>query len=168
MLAALLLASVAAAAQEPLAINHVVIDERLHTSGQPQADVLKSLAADGFDMVINLAPSSALDAVADERDLLETSGVRYLNIPVDFRAPTYQEFERFSDALRTSRVGRVLVHCQINARASTFTFLYRVVHEGASPTEAFERVRAVWTPIEHWAQFANDVLTRHGIDFELP
>jgi hypothetical protein len=40
MLAALLLASVTATAQEPLAINYVVIDERLHTSGQPQADVL--------------------------------------------------------------------------------------------------------------------------------
>jgi uncharacterized protein (TIGR01244 family) len=162
------LAPLGSLAQDAIAINHVVVDELLHTAGQPSAEVLGTLAARGFDTVINLAPPTVPGAVGEEKALLEASGVRYVNIPVDFRAPTQQDFERFSQALREARAGQVLVHCQINARASTFTFLYRVVYEGASPTDAFERVQAVWTPIEPWARFAEDVLTRHGIAFDLP
>lgn len=166
--AAGLFAPASSAQQEPLAVNHIVVDDRLHTSGQPQPAALETLAALGFDAVVNLAPPTARDAVAEERDLLESSGVAYTNIPVDFRNPTYQDFERFSEVLQQARDGQVLVHCQINARASTFTFLYRVVHEGAPPAAAFELVRQVWTPIEHWAEFAGMVLERHGIDFDVP
>jgi protein tyrosine phosphatase (PTP) superfamily phosphohydrolase (DUF442 family) len=158
----------AAAEPQPVAINHVVVDARLHTSGQPQTPALETLAERGFDSVINLAPPTVVGAVADERELLESSGIAYVNIPVDFRNPTYADFERFSEALRETRGGQVLVHCQVNARASTFTFLYRVVHEGVAPAEAFELVKQVWTPIEPWADFGERVLERHGIDFRFP
>lgn len=168
----LVLASLPAATpfaqDDALAINHIVVDERLHTSGQPQAAALAALAARGFDTVVNLAPPTAQGAVAEERELLESSGVEYVNIPVDFRNPTYEDFERFSAALSRARVGQVLVHCQVNARASTFTFLYRVVHEGVAPAAAFELVKQAWTPIDLWAGFARDVLERHGIAFDLP
>lgn len=168
---ALVLATIpvhAALAQEdPLAVNHVVVDERLHTSGQPQPAALSSLAGRGFDTVINLAPPTVQGAVADERELLESSGVEYVNIPVDFRNPTYEDFETFSAALEGARNGQVLVHCQVNARASTFTFLYRVVHEGVAPADAYELIKRVWTPVEPWARFAEDVLGRHGIAFVL-
>lgn len=153
--------------QEALALNHVIVDERLHTSGQPEAAVLEKLAAEGFDTVVNLAPSTVPGAVSDEGRLLEASGVSYVNIPVDFRNPTYEDFERFSDALERARAGQVLVHCQVNARASTFTFLYRVVHENAPADEAYALVKQAWTPNEQWVRFAEDVLERHGIELEL-
>src|SRR5690606_26192634 len=127
----------------------------------------EKLAAQGFDTVVNLAPSSVPRAVPTEGDVLEASGVSYVNIPVDFRDPTYEDFAPFSEALERARAGQVLVHCQINARASTFTFLYRVVHENASPDEAYALVKQVWTPNEQWARFGQDVLERHGIEFEL-
>ena len=155
------------AQESAIAQNHVVVDDRLHTSGQPAAAVLEGLAKRGFDTVINLAPPTVQGAVAEERALLEASGVDYVNIPVDFRDPTYENFERFSEALRDSRDGQVLVHCQVNARGSAFTFLYRVVHEGVAPAEAYELVEKVWTPNEQWAQFVEDVLARHDIDFEV-
>lgn len=155
------------AQDDAIAMNHVVVDARLHTSGQPQATVLETLADRGFATVINLAPPTVQGAVAQEGALLEASGVDYVNIPVDFRNPTYEDFERFSEALGAARDDQVLVHCQINARGSTFTFLYRVVHEGVPPAEAFELVRRVWTPNELWTAFAHDVLARNGIDFDL-
>lgn len=168
LVGAALVPLVSFAQPEPLALNHVVIDERLHTSGQPAPPALEALAARGFDLVVNLAPPTAQGAVAEERDLLESSGVAYVNIPVDFRDPTYADFERFSDVLRQARDGNVLVHCQINARASMFTFLYRVVHEGVAPAEAFELVKQVWTPVEHWARFGDAVLEQHGVEFVFP
>jgi uncharacterized protein (TIGR01244 family) len=168
LLACVTFAPNAAFAQDStLAVNHVVIDDRLHTSGQPAAPVLETLAAHAFDTVINLAPPTVQGAIAEERALLEASGVEYVNIPVDFRNPTYEDFELFSDALRQARDGKVLVHCQVNARGSTFTFLYRAVHEGVPPAEAFELVKKAWTPSEPWARFAESVLARHGIDYKI-
>jgi uncharacterized protein (TIGR01244 family) len=168
LIAALTAAGVARAQDEPIAVNHVMVDERLHTSGQPSAAMLEKLGDRGFDTVINLAPPTAQGAVAEQRALLEASGVQYVNIGVDFRNPTYADFEQFSAALDAARAGHVLVHCQINARGSTFTFLYRVVHEQAPPAEAFELVRRVWQPNDVWRAFARDVLARNGIAYELP
>jgi uncharacterized protein (TIGR01244 family) len=168
LIAAVAVAGVALAQDDPIAANHVIVDARLHTSGQPSAAMLEQLGDRGFDTVINLAPPTAQGAVAEQRALLEAAGVSYANIPVDFRNPTYADFEQFSAALDAARAGQVLVHCQINARGSTFTFLYRVVHEQAPPAEAFELVRRVWQPNDVWRAFARDVLARNGIAYELP
>lgn len=61
---------------------------------------------------------------------------------------------------------RALVHCQINKRASVFTFLYRVVHQGVAPDVAYETVTAIWAPDDQWRAFARAVLKTHKIDFE--
>jgi hypothetical protein len=62
----------------------------------------------------------------------------------------------------------VLVHCQLNMRASAFTFLYRVIDEHVPPEEAMKALRAVWIPKDQWATFTADVLKRNNIDFQLP
>ena len=67
-----------------------------------------------------------------------------------------------------ARDRKVLVHCQLNMRASAFTFLYRVIHEKTPPEEAMKALRAVWIPRDQWATFTADVLARHNVDFELP
>ena len=67
-----------------------------------------------------------------------------------------------------ARDRKVLVHCQLNMRASAFTFLYRVIHEHVPPEEAMTALRAVWVPRDQWATFTADVLAKHGVDFELP
>ena len=105
---------------------------------------------------------------ADEirRERRETAPWHYVNIPVDWHRPTYDDFAIFSDILGHAGTRRVFVHCQINRRASVFTFLYRVVHEGVSPDAAYENVTAVWAPDAQWKDFARLVLKRHKIEFE--
>ncbi len=44
------------AQNDELAVNHIVIHDRLHTAGQPPAEQLSGLADRGFEMVVNLAP----------------------------------------------------------------------------------------------------------------
>jgi uncharacterized protein (TIGR01244 family) len=168
LLAVSLTAITASAQEEQIAINHVIVDQRLHTSGQPAVPQLQTLADRGFDLVVNLAPPTVQGAVAEEREVLEGSGVDYVNIPVDFRNPTVEDFDRFSEVMRQAEDRRILVHCQVNARASTFTFLYRVVHQGVAPQEAFALVEKVWTPVATWAEFGRQVLDRHGIEFTFP
>jgi protein tyrosine phosphatase (PTP) superfamily phosphohydrolase (DUF442 family) len=157
-----------AATAEPLAANYVVIDKRIHTAGQPSAETLAGLADYGFDLVVNLAPPSSQGAVAEEGSLVAAAGALYVNIPVNWQQPTAEEFDRFSAVMNEAREEKVLVHCQLNMRASAFTFIYRVVHEGVSPEAALVDLRKVWLPNEQWAEFVNSSLASHAIGFRLP
>ena len=115
-----------------IAVNYVAATERLHTAGQPDAATLATLAEQGFELVVNLAPPSSQGAVPDEGKLVAEDGPTYVNIPVSWQQPTYEDFELFSAVMNGARDRKVLVHCQLNMRASAFTFLYRVVHEGVA------------------------------------
>ena len=152
----------------PLGANYVAATDRLHTAGQPDEETLASLGDRGFELVVNLAPPTSDGAIADEGKLVAEQGPVYVNIPVDWRRPTYDDFELFSAVMNGARDRKVLVHCQANMRASAFTFLYRVVHERVPPANAFAAVQPVWIPRDQWAEFIALVLDRHGIEFPLP
>jgi uncharacterized protein (TIGR01244 family) len=153
-------------ASEPPA-NLVVIDEHLATSGQPSPEQLDALADSGYELVINLAPPTSMGSVPDEGYRLASGGITYVNIPVDFRAPRPRDFQQFGELLKGNRDRSVLVHCQINKRASVFTFLYRVTQLGVDPDEAIEQVYAIWVPDQGWSDFIDAVLAEAGIDFVL-
>ena len=153
---------------EPIGVNYVAATERLHTAGQPDAATLATLGEQGFELVINLAPPNNQGAVADEGKLVAEPGPTYVNIPVNWQKPTYEDFELFSAVMNGARDRKVLVHCQLNMRASAFTFLYRVIEEHVPPEQAMEALRAVWIPRDQWATFTADELKRHNIDFALP
>ncbi len=72
----------------------------------------------------------------------------------------------FSDILDNSGQRHILVHCQVNRRASLFTFLYRAAHENAAADQAYENVTSIWSPEPHWLEFANNVMSRHQIEFD--
>lgn len=152
---------------EEFPLNYVVAGDRLHTSGQPDSEQLLALPDRGFDLVINLATPTSPNSIPDEGTLVTRGGASYVNIPVDWQAPKYEDFEFFSGILNQSSHDQVLVHCMLNYRASLFTFLYRTVHQGVSPEEAYEAVSAVWEPEDQWLEFGQMVLARHGIDYPL-
>jgi len=149
-----------------MAINHVIISDRLHTCGQPDASALGRLAGEGFELVINLAPPGVRGAVAEEAAIVAGSGIPYVNIPVDWEHPRYEDFELFSQIMNGAGDRKLLVHCQMNMRVSLFTFLYRVIHRGVEPEMAWQVVTPVWTPQDQWREFGCMVLERHGIEFD--
>jgi protein tyrosine phosphatase (PTP) superfamily phosphohydrolase (DUF442 family) len=150
-----------------LAVNHVVVNDRLHTAGQPPSEQLSSLADRGFEMVVNLAPPTSQGAIANEGQLVAANGITYVNIPVDWLNPTYADFALFSGVMNESDGRQVLVHCQVNKRASIFTFLYRVVHMGTPVEEALEAMEQVWVPEEQWVPFGKMVFDRNNIDSDI-
>jgi hypothetical protein len=60
----------------------------------------------------------------------------------------------------------VLVHCQVNLRASCMTFLHRVIAGREAPPTAYEAVARVWSPNGVWRILLVEQLRRHGSDFE--
>lgn len=157
----------AAAADGTLrAPNVVAISPRLVTSGQPTADALSQLGTQGFGAVIYLAPPTVPDAVPDEAEIVRRQGLEFVNIPIRFGDPTEADFRAFVDAMNRLRDRRVLVHCQVNMRASSMTFLYRVIVDRESPEHAYEAVAQIWSPQGPWKQLLQSQLRQAGIAFD--
>lgn len=146
--------------------NVVVIGPDLVTAGQPTAQALASLSQHGFQAVIYLAPSSVGDAVSDEPELLARQGVAFIHIPIPFGSPTESHVESVSAALQRLQGRKVLVHCQVNMRASTMVFLHRVIKDKVPPAAAWGAVTQVWSPHGAWKRLVLTQLGKHGIDFE--
>ncbi|MFO1303397.1 MAG: protein tyrosine phosphatase family protein [Burkholderiales bacterium] len=155
--------SCAAALEAP---NVVMISDRLATSGQPKAASLAELGREGYTKVIYLVPPGAPDAVADEAKILRAQGIEFVVVPIAWERPSDADFDAFAAAMGKADAGKVLVHCQINLRASTMTFLYRTVVLGVPPDKAYEAVTAVWSPNAVWKRYATAQLARAGIAFE--
>jgi protein tyrosine phosphatase (PTP) superfamily phosphohydrolase (DUF442 family) len=162
---ACLLASPAMAAPAPPP-NLIAIDAKLTTAGQPSAEWLATLAEQGYEAVIYLAPPTVEDAVRDEALIVGRQGLVFVNIPVRFGRPADGDYETFARTLGALRGKKVLVHCQVNMRASTLTFLYRSLVEHVDPQLAWESVARVWTPQGPWKQLMLARLRAQGIAFD--
>lgn len=146
--------------------NVVLVSSTLVTSGQPTAQALSRLAAQGFGAVIYLAPPTVPDAVPGEQELVREQGLEFVNIPIQFGKPTEADFESFVQAMNRLKDRKVLVHCQVNMRASSLTFLYRVVVGKEKPEQAYESVAKVWSPEGPWRSLLVAQLRKAGVAFE--
>jgi protein tyrosine phosphatase (PTP) superfamily phosphohydrolase (DUF442 family) len=133
------------------------------SSGQPSANQLKALSEAGFRRVIYLAFTDNKTAIESEDRVVKSLGMDYIHIPVDFDRPTLDDFEDFASVLNRDKNTRTLLHCQINLRASTFSFLYRVIYGGVSMSDAKSDLDSIWQPDKVWYKFIVDVLNQHGL-----
>jgi protein tyrosine phosphatase (PTP) superfamily phosphohydrolase (DUF442 family) len=58
----------------------------------------------------------------------------YVHIPVNFKAPTSQDFRAFCRVMEAFEDRPVFVHCAANMRVSAFVFLYRVLRQQVAPS----------------------------------
>jgi len=117
--------------------------------------------------VINLAPPGVHGSLPAEPEIVRSRGVEYVNIPVVFSKPTAEDFRRFSDLMAASKDRKVFVHCQVNMRGTAFTFLYRVIHEGADAREAMTKLTSIWVPDPVWKRFIEETLAANGKKAEI-
>ena len=132
------------------------LDERITTSGQPTEEQLAAIRALGVSHVINLALHSHEQALADEAASVRSLGMDYFHIPVEFDAPTEEDFRRFCAAMGKVADARVHVHCIVNMRVSAFFYRYRRDMLGMDEAEARRAMDSIWRPGGVWAQFIGD------------
>lgn len=162
----LTLLPVARALAQPLAAPNVVpITPLLVTSGQPTPQALAALGELGFQAVLYLAPNTMPDTVKNEPELLAAQGIEFVHIPIPFNAPEESHAVAVSAALQRLQGRKVLVHCQVNMRASSMVFLHRVLHGKEDPARAYEAVARVWSPGGPWRALLVGQLAKHQIDF---
>ncbi|MGM9488443.1 protein tyrosine phosphatase family protein [Ideonella sp. YS5] len=151
----------------PLAApNVVLITPKLVTSGQPSAEALARLGEQGFQAVVYLAPLSLPNAVKDEPGILARQHIEFVNIPINFGKPSAEDFEQVAATLDRWQDRKVLVHCEVNMRASSMVFLYRTLRLKEKPEVAYEAVEKVWSPRGVWRELIVAQLKQGGVAFE--
>ena len=167
-LSATLWCGVGAAAAEPNAVespvNYLSYSERFASAGQPTAEQLTALKANGFERIIYIAFSDQERSLRHEDRLVKQLGMEYLHIPVDFGAPLISEFEAFAAAMARDPGKKTLLHCQVNYRATAFAMLFRVLYQDVPLAEAKAAMNRIWTPNAVWTRFILDVLEANDID----
>jgi protein tyrosine phosphatase (PTP) superfamily phosphohydrolase (DUF442 family) len=144
--------------------NYRSVDERLATGGQPSEEQLRAVAQAGFEVVINLAlHDDPRYSLPDEAGVVNSLGMTYEHIPVQFASPTEADLESFFLAMERSRGKKIFVHCAANKRVSAFVGLYRVLKLEWPTDRAFDLLSGIWQPDAVWSQFLLRVLEKHGV-----
>jgi protein tyrosine phosphatase (PTP) superfamily phosphohydrolase (DUF442 family) len=139
--------------------NYLQINPNLATSGQPTANQLNTIKAAGYTKIINLAPDTAENSVTDEASILAKIGIDYINIPVDFRAPSEQDFKHFVTHMKSHQTQKIWVHCAANIRVSCFIFKYRTAILGENKLLAEACLKKIWQPNKVWKKFIDKPAT---------
>jgi uncharacterized protein (TIGR01244 family) len=142
-------------------LNLTILSDSLWSAGQPTRAQLAEIAAQGFDLVINLALPTSDNAIPDEADLVRSLGMDYIHIPVIWESPQPEDLSQFMDAMDAHRESKILVHCAMNYRASAFIALWRVLRQGWAREQAFAAQESIWRLEEYpvWQAFVEIVVS---------
>jgi protein tyrosine phosphatase (PTP) superfamily phosphohydrolase (DUF442 family) len=142
--------------------NFRAIEDALSTSGQPTEAQLRAAAAEGYEVIINLAlHDDPRYSLPDETSLVEDLGMVYVHIPVQFDAPREDDLFTFFQAMEKYKDKKIHIHCAANMRVTAFLGLYRTVKQGQIEVDAFETMRSVWKPNDVWSAFITSMLDKY-------
>ncbi|BFT31255.1 hypothetical protein D210916BOD24_24310 [Alteromonas sp. D210916BOD_24] len=132
----------------------------MYSSGLPELRHFVALKAQGLTHVIDLLPGDR----NDEEQATATLELNYLNIPVEWDAPSLANFLTYASHMETvnSENGTVLTHCKLNWRGATFTYLYRVAILGEQEADAKQDLMRIWHPNATWYAFMQQVLNHYN------
>jgi protein tyrosine phosphatase (PTP) superfamily phosphohydrolase (DUF442 family) len=132
------------------------------SSGQPTQEQLELLKSEGFKRIIYIAFTDSGKAFANEDGIVKELGMDYVQIPVIWDKPSASDFYAFADVMQRYPDKKSLLHCQVNYRASAFSFLYRVLYQDVSVAEAKADMNTVWQPDETWRDLIFSILEENG------
>jgi protein tyrosine phosphatase (PTP) superfamily phosphohydrolase (DUF442 family) len=139
-------------------MNYHRVDDRLVTGGHLIDGGLAKLQEQGIKVVIDLRDHPP----AGEEERLAEYGIKWINVPVEWREPLAGDFDRFSSVMRENEDVHVMVQCAANYRASALTYLYQVVVDGVPEAQARQDLDAIWNPDENdtWRAYIEDIKSR--------
>ena len=169
VLAGVVFNSAAQAVEEPNSALAEIVNFRQYSAtfasaGQPTREQFATIAESGFERVVYIAFTNNPNALPDADQVVKGLGMEYMQVPVDFQNPLPDEFYAFADAMERNKQKKTLLHCQVNYRATAFSFLYRVIFGDVALAEAKADMNTVWQPNEVWRDFIFDVLAQNDIN----
>ncbi len=109
--------------------NYSRATEQIAISGLIGDGGAQALAAHGFKTIIDLRTST--EGTADEKALVDLSGMNYINIPMTVAGISDEQLAAFTKAIETAQAP-VLVHCGSGNRAGAMWASYQI-SKGVDP-----------------------------------
>jgi protein tyrosine phosphatase (PTP) superfamily phosphohydrolase (DUF442 family) len=139
--------------------NFLKLSDAIATSGQPTSEQFSAIKEAGYQVIVNLALPESLNALKDEKQIVESQGMQYVHIPVVWENPTLENVTEFFSVMEANAEKHVFVHCAANMRVSAFMYLYRCLHQGIIDEDAKKDLHKIWIPNEIWHNFIEQVIS---------
>jgi protein tyrosine phosphatase (PTP) superfamily phosphohydrolase (DUF442 family) len=140
--------------------DYYQIDDRLATSGQPAREEFQSIAAAGYQVIINLATSTSTNAIAEEGTIVSDLGLVYIQIPVLWDNPKLEDVNLFFNVMRSFSHTKVWVHCAKNMRVSCFIYFWQKYALQLPETQAIYPMNQIWQPEGVWQDLIEQAETK--------
>jgi protein tyrosine phosphatase (PTP) superfamily phosphohydrolase (DUF442 family) len=142
--------------------NYRRVNDQISTGGQPSEEQLRAAAAEGFKTIINLATINPRYSLEDEAGLVQSLGMTYHHIPVEWESPQESDYAAFEAVVDQLPAGRTLIHCAANFRVTAFYSLYALKHLDWSEAQADEFRASIWEGSDYpiWEKFIGDMKAR--------
>ena len=141
--------------------NYRRVNDQISTGGQPTEEQLRAAAAEGFQTVINLATINPRYSLEDEAGLVQSLGMAYYHIPVEWEQPQESDFAAFEAVMTQLPASKTLIHCAANFRVTAFYSLYAMKQLGWSKAQADEFRASIWADSDYpiWEKFIGEMQT---------
>jgi len=137
------------------------VDERVSTAGQPKDTAFAKLAENGYKSVLSLrTPTEGID-LTKEKELVEKTGMKFVNIPVVSNDPKPEQVADFIKAVKEKANQPMLIHCGSANRVGAFWMIYRVVDQGWTEEKALEEATQIGLTSATLKTFAHEYIAAH-------
>lgn len=134
------------------------IHEHLFSSGQPNAEQLKSIKEYGISTIINIALGDSTDHLTNEDHICLDLGLNYIQLPISWDTPAPEQALFVLDTINfLVQSQSVWIHCSGNLRASALIYLYRQYYMGMDISEARILLEQIWSLNETWTGLVHNV-----------
>ncbi len=119
-------------------LNYAKINENISRSAQPAKEDFKWLKAHGVTDVINFRTMYVSSLDFDEKQVVESLGMKYHNIPTHTQKPNDVQVKTFLDLVDsiTAKKGKAHIHCKAGAdRTGMYSFIYKMMNNIGSSSE---------------------------------
>ena len=130
------------------------IDDDVFIGPQPTAQALDEARQQGIKTVLDLRLPA--ETQASNRELTQSHGLGYVNIPVDKEDLSAGQIGELEDAMKDND-SPFLIHCATGARAALLLSLSKARNNGWSREQTFEYARGIGHDLAASPAFSNFV-----------
>ncbi len=151
----------AASTPPPDIRNFLQVTPDFCTGAQPRAEHYAVLKGRGVKTVLNLRRPGEHRA-DEEKAAVEAAGMKYVNIPVDYRNPADADVDAFLKITDDPALRPMFVHCTAAIRVGAFWLIRRVARDGMAWDAALDEARKVGlVDAPHLVEFAKAYIAAH-------
>jgi protein tyrosine phosphatase (PTP) superfamily phosphohydrolase (DUF442 family) len=122
----------------------------LAAGGQPTLEQLDTLKKAGFEVIINISPASAKNALQNEHQIIESQGMDYIHFPVDCSNLRDIHYLTIRGLLSSLEGKKVFMHCGGNIKTSNLIHMYQVLEKGMDEQESYNTLLKIQNPEDKW------------------